>query len=124
MPGTLAIPTCWSASEPSHQRSPSAGMSTTFRGRRILPASEVVRVGDVLLYVLHRLEDLDLDPKSAGFAAVIYGHSHQPSSEVRDGILYLNPGSAGPRRFRLPVAIAKIRVVGTNLSPEFIHLRV
>jgi len=76
------------------------------------------------LYVLHRLEDLDLDPKTAGFAAVIYGHSHQPSSERRDGILFLNPGSAGPRRFRLPVAIAKIRVVGTNLSPEFIHLRV
>ena len=89
-----------------------------------LPVSEVVRVGDVLLYVLHRLEDLDLDPKTAGFAAVIYGHSHQPSSETRDGILFLNPGSAGPRRFRLPVAIAKIRVVGTNLSPEFIHLRV
>jgi uncharacterized protein len=89
-----------------------------------LPVSEVVSVGDVLLYVLHRLEDLDLDPKTAGFAAVIYGHSHQPSSETRDGILFLNPGSAGPRRFRLPVAIAKIRVVGTNLSPEFIHLHV
>jgi len=88
-----------------------------------LPVSEVVRVGDVLLYVVHRL-DLDLDPKTAGFAAVIYGHSHQPSSERRDGILFLNPGSAGPRRFRLPVAIAKIRVVGTNLSPEFIHLHV
>ena len=90
----------------------------------LLPRTEVVSVGDIRLYVLHELDALDLDPKTAGFAAVIFGHSHKPGSEVRDGVLFLNPGSAGPRRFRLPVTIAKIRIVGTSLSPDLIDLRV
>src|SRR5262245_61416804 len=83
-----------------------------------LPLSEVVGVGDIRLYVLHQLAALDLDPKAAGFAAVIFGHSHQPSSEMRDGVLFLNPGSAGPRRFTLPVSIARLRIAGRTLSHE------
>lgn len=89
-----------------------------------LPLSEVIDVGDVQLYVLHELSALDLDPKAAEFAAVISGHSHRPNAEVRDGVLFLNPGSAGPRRFALPVAVAKLRVIGKNVSHEFIELRV
>src|SRR5262245_24750745 len=66
-----------------------------------LPTTEVVEVGDLYIYVLHELSELDLDPKGAGFAVVISGHSHRPSGERRNGVLYLNPGSAGPRRFTL-----------------------
>jgi uncharacterized protein len=89
-----------------------------------LPLSEVIEVGEVHLYVLHEMSELDLDPKAAGFAAVIYGHSHRPSAEVRDGVLFLNPGSAGPHRFALPVSIAKLRVVGRTISHELIELQV
>ena len=63
-----------------------------------LPAVDVVDLGGTQLYVLHQLEHLNLNPAAAGFAAVIYGHSHEPSAEIRKGVLFLNPGSAGPRR--------------------------
>jgi len=89
-----------------------------------LPLSEVVAVGQLQLYVLHDLSELDLDPKAAKLAAVISGHSHRPNAEVREGVLFLNPGSAGPRRFALPVAVAKLRVLGTSLSHELIELTV
>ena len=89
-----------------------------------LPVTEVVEVGRLRLYVLHELSGLDLDPKAAGFAAVISGHTHRPSAEVRNGVLYLNPGSAGPRRFSLPVAVAKLQVVGETLSHEILELLV
>ncbi|MDJ0848850.1 MAG: metallophosphoesterase family protein [Myxococcota bacterium] len=89
-----------------------------------LPTRDVVEVGDRNLYVLHTLQDLDLDPAAAGFAAVICGHSHRPSAEVRDGVLYLNPGSAGPRRFTLPVAVARLTVSASGLDPELIELPV
>jgi putative phosphoesterase len=89
---------------------------------RALPLTEVVEAGAVSLYVLHELADLDLDPKAEGFAAVITGHSHQPKAELRDGVLYLNPGSAGPRRFKLPVALARLEIVGTSVSHEIVEL--
>ena len=89
-----------------------------------LPSSDVVEVGGRELYVLHAVQDLDLDPAVAGFAAVIYGHSHRPSAELRSGVLYLNPGSAGPRRFALPVAVARIRVSRSRLEPEILELAV
>jgi len=87
-----------------------------------LPMTEVVEVGGLHLYMLHQLAHLDLDPKAAGFAAVIFGHTHRPGADTRDGVLYLNPGSAGPRRFSLPIALAKLRVVDGQLSHEIIHL--
>ena len=87
-----------------------------------LPITEVVEVGDVHLYVLHDLAALDLDPKAAGFAAVISGHSHRPVADVRNGVLYLNPGSAGPRRFRLPIAVARLEIAGSRVSHEIIEL--
>jgi putative phosphoesterase len=89
---------------------------------RALPLTEVVQAGHLHLYVLHDLGTLDLDPKAAGFAAVISGHSHKPVAETRDGVLYLNPGSAGRRRFSLPICLARLRLTGDHLDYEFINL--
>ena len=75
-----------------------------------LPETAVVEAGGASLYVLHNLNALDLDPAAAGFQAVIAGHSHRPGIENRQGVLFVNPGSAGPRRFTLPVAVARLRV--------------
>lgn len=84
-----------------------------------LPLTEVVQVGDRYLYVLHDLADLDLDPAAAGFHAVIAGHSHRPAHVVKDEVHYINPGSAGPRRFKLPVSLASMRVVEGHFVIEF-----
>ena len=89
-----------------------------------LPLTEVVEVGDLQIYILHNLADLDLNPKAAGFAAVISGHTHRPNAQRRDDVLYLNPGSAGPRRFTLPIAVARIVVTGSHLSHEIVELHV
>lgn len=91
-------------------------------GVRNLPATQAIEVGGFGLYVLHILDDLDLDPAAAGFQTVIHGHSHQPSIRYIKDILYLNPGSAGPRRFRLPVTLARILIDGTAQHAEIIHL--
>ncbi len=87
-----------------------------------LPTTEIVDAGGSRFYVLHNIAELDRDPPGAGFAAVVYGHSHKPSIETREGVLYLNPGSAGPRRFDLPVTIARVRVSGRQLAPEIVEL--
>jgi putative phosphoesterase len=89
-----------------------------------LPQSRVVEVGGVLLYVLHELFCLDLDPAAAGLAAVIFGHTHSPRLERQNGVLFLNPGSAGPRRFTLPVTLARIKLQGISLHPELVELKV
>jgi uncharacterized protein len=89
-----------------------------------LPATETVAVGPCRLLLLHDIAELDLDPAAQGFAAVIFGHSHKPSIELRDGVLFLNPGSAGPRRFRLPVTIARLRVEGLRPYAEIVELDV
>jgi putative phosphoesterase len=89
----------------------------------VLPLTEVVQVGDAHIYVIHNLSDLDLDPKAAGLAAVISGHTHRPHAEVRDDVLYLNPGSAGPRRFTLPIAVARLEVSGLRISHQIVELR-
>jgi uncharacterized protein len=87
-----------------------------------LPMTNVLQVGPMSLYILHDLNQLDLDPRAAGFAAVLSGHSHKPREEWRDGILYFNPGAAGPRRFRLPVTVGRLRIAGDRISPEIVHL--
>jgi len=89
-----------------------------------LPATAHVEVGGLLFHVLHDISELDLDPAAVGYAAVVYGHSHQPSIEMREGVLFLNPGSAGPRRFNLPVSIARVSVSGQQLRPEIVELQV
>ena len=87
-----------------------------------LPLTDVVEVEHVRLYVLHILDDLDLDAAAAGFAAVIHGHSHKPLNETRRGVLLLNPGSAGPRRFQLPVTLMRLEVEGSRLAAELVDL--
>ena len=88
-----------------------------------LPYTEVVQVGQIYLYVLHDLNTLDLDPVAAGFNAVISGHSHIPKSEERNGVLFLNPGSAGPRRFDYPISIAFLYIKGTSIETEIVELK-
>jgi putative phosphoesterase len=89
-----------------------------------LPLTEVVELGGVYAYLLHDIADLDIEPAAAGMAAVITGHSHKPVAELRDGVLYLNPGSAGPRRFKLPITVARLRVTDGQLKPEIVRLEV
>ena len=91
---------------------------------RHLPETAVVEAENRVLYVLHDIGTLDLDPAAAGFAAVISGHSHQPHEEVRSGVLYLNPGAAGPRRFKLPISLARLHVSSGGLRVEFVELPV
>ena len=91
---------------------------------RKIPETNVVEAGGISIYVLHNLEDLDLKPEAAGFVAVIYGHSHVPKQETKNGVLYFNPGSAGPRRFRLPVSIGWLMVEGAQPRAEICHLDV
>jgi putative phosphoesterase len=87
-----------------------------------LAADEVVEVSGHSLYLLHNLAELDLNPKAGGFAAVLYGHSHQPSIEWKDGVLYFNPGSAGPRRFQLPVTLGWLDIAAAGIEPSHVKL--
>ena len=88
----------------------------------LLPATEAIELAGCLIYLLHSLDDLDLNPKAAGIGVVLYGHSHKPSIELRNGVLYLNPGSAGPRRFNLPITYALLRVHNSQPQAEILHL--
>jgi putative phosphoesterase len=89
---------------------------------RKLPETEVLEVGGISIYVLHDLAQLDLTPKAAGFAVVISGHSHVSKHEIRDGVLYFNPGSAGPRRFKLPISVGKLIVNDGGVHAEIVQL--
>jgi putative phosphoesterase len=87
-----------------------------------LRETEVVKFGDVFVYVIHDLAALDIDPHAAGVQVVISGHSHKPSVEHRDGILFVNPGSAGPRRFTLPISVADLTIDGGSVSARLVEL--
>ena len=89
---------------------------------RKLPEIEVVEIAGASMYVLHDLGQLDLKPEAAGFRVVISGHSHVPKQETRDGVHYLNPGSAGPRRFKLPICVGKLTVDGKDVYAEIIKI--
>lgn len=89
---------------------------------RTFPEWSVAKIGEVTLYVLHDLQGLDLDPSTAGFSAVIFGHSHEPHASWQNGVLYLNPGSAGPRRFRLPLSVAILSLDAHDLESRFAYL--
>ena len=90
-----------------------------------LPLTEVLQVGGVLLYVIHDVKDLDLNPSAASIRVVISGHSHQPTIREQNGVLYLNPGSAGPRRFKLPVSVARLEIDQTGMvTARLTELRV
>ena len=87
-----------------------------------IPDRKVVEIGGTSIYMLHDLKELDLTPEAAGFSVVITGHSHKPLIEKRRGVLYLNPGSAGPRRFKLPISVAHLKVSSGKATAEIIHL--
>lgn len=87
-----------------------------------LPMTQVVEAGGVTIYMLHILEQLDLEPRAAGFAMVISGHSHQPGQSEKGGVLYVNPGSAGPERFRLPIAVARLNLGMRPWNVEFVDV--
>jgi len=89
-----------------------------------IPATNILEIGEVSIYVLHSLQELDLKPQAAKFAAVVYGHSHVPKQELKNGVLYFNPGSAGPRRFRLPVSVGRIFLTNGKVEPEIVKLGV
>ena len=89
---------------------------------RKVPETQVVDLSGISLYVLHDLGTLDLKPQAAGFKAVIFGHSHVPKQEMRDGVLYFNPGSAGPRRFKLPITVGRLISEGESLRGEIIRI--
>jgi predicted phosphodiesterase len=87
-----------------------------------LPETESLEIDGRLIHVLHAIEDLDIDPAEAGFHAVIFGHSHRPSVETRSGVLYVNPGSAGPRRFDLPVTVATLSLQDGELRARIVDI--
>jgi putative phosphoesterase len=89
-----------------------------------LNATELVEIGGIAFYMVHDLADLDIDPRAAGVRAVISGHSHKPLVEERDGVLFVNPGSAGPRRFSLPVSVGFIEIAGGKLSARLQTLQI
>lgn len=88
----------------------------------LLPETEVVELAGHLFYLVHSIQDLDVNPKTAGIAVVISGHSHQPNIETRNGVIYLNPGSAGPRRFELPVTLALVPLTESEITPHLVQL--
>jgi uncharacterized protein len=89
---------------------------------RALPETELIEVDGTTIYILHDLSRLDLKPEAVQIAAVIYGHSHQPKIEEKNGVLYINPGSAGPRRFNLPITVGKLEIKKGKPIAEIIHL--
>ncbi|MGZ4831060.1 MAG: metallophosphoesterase family protein [Candidatus Angelobacter sp.] len=89
---------------------------------RQLAETEVVELGGLYLYVIHDVKALDLNPKAAEFSAVISGHSHKPKQEVKDGVLYFNPGSAGPGRFKLPISVGRLTIAGSRINGEILQI--
>jgi len=87
-----------------------------------LPETQVVELPGISIYVLHDLGTLDLKPQAAGFKVVISGHSHVPKQEMRDGVLYFNPGSAGPRRFKLPITVGRISIENGAVRGEIVTI--
>ena len=84
------------------------------------PESEIADLAGLHIYLIHDLNSLDLNPRAAGFAAVVSGHTHQPQQEVKNGVLYFNPGSAGPRRFKLPISVGRLEIVDGKVSGKIL----
>src|ERR1700681_2764672 len=91
---------------------------------RALPETEVVEAGGALIYMLHDRGQLDLRPEAAGVRVVVYGHSHHPKIEEKNGVLYFNPGSAGPRRFRFPVSVGRLTIAAGKVQAELVELKI
>ena len=91
---------------------------------RALPETEIIEVGGVSIYILHDRSRLDLKPEAAGLRVVVYGHSHQPKMEEKNGVLYFNPGSAGPRRFHLPVSVGRLTIAAGKVQAQLVELQI
>ncbi len=89
---------------------------------RQFPETEVVELAGRLIYIIHDVNALGLNPRAAGFAAVISGHSHVPKQETKGGVLYFNPGSAGPRRFKLPVSLGRLRIENADIQADILQI--
>lgn len=87
-----------------------------------LPMTDIYQSGEHTFYVVHNIDDLDVDPVSAGISVVIFGHSHEPLEETRNGVRFLNPGSIGPRRFQLPISFAMVEIDGAQFETRFVTL--
>jgi hypothetical protein len=92
------------------------------RWAKAFPETELIEQADTKIYVIHNVKELRFQPAERGIRVVISGHSHKPSVDERDGVLYLNPGSAGPRRFKLPIAVAKLRLSSKKVTAQLIEL--
>ena len=90
---------------------------------RKIPVTNVLEVAGASIYVLHNLNELDLKPEAGGFAVVVFGHSHVAKTEMKNGVLYFNPGSAGPRRFRLPITIGRLQINDGRVSGKIVEIR-
>jgi len=98
------------------------GNTDTDAWGRGLPKTNTLEAAGVRIYVVHDIEDLDIDPGAAGVSVVVYGHSHRPTAEHREGVLFLNPGAAGPRRFRLPGTVARLTIESGGADAEIIEI--
>ena len=98
------------------------GNNDTGEWAKDVPEFEILQAGEILVYVLHDLSELNLTPEAAGFRVVVSGHSHRPSIEEKGGVLYINPGSAGPRRFKLPIAAAELQIDGPSVRVRIVEL--
>jgi putative phosphoesterase len=98
------------------------GNNDTAPWARTIPATARVDFGNVALYAIHDLKEIDIDPRAAGVRVVVSGHSHRPACSERDGVLYVNPGSAGRRRFSLPIAAAELIIEGDAVTAKLVTL--
>jgi putative phosphoesterase len=98
------------------------GNTDTDAWGRGLPKTNILDAGGVRIYAVHDVADLDIDPRAAGVSVVVYGHTHRPSIERRDGVLFLNPGAAGPRRFSLPVTVARLVIESGGAEAEIVEI--
>jgi putative phosphoesterase len=100
------------------------GNNDTGEWATTIPDRETVTIGDISVHMLHIIKELNLDPQGTGIQVVVSGHSHKPLIEERAGVLFLNPGSAGPRRFKLPISVAHLQINGTHINARIIELAV
>ncbi len=94
-----------------------------YRWAYSLPETKALKIGDARIYLIHNINELEFSPASSGYQVIISGHSHKPSAVTRDGVLFVNPGSAGPRRFKLPVAVGKLYVDHLDIRAEIVYLQ-
>lgn len=98
------------------------GNNDTHAWAASLPQTRLLELAGVKLYLIHNLDDLELDPSAAGVQVIVSGHSHRPCVRERGGVIYVNPGSAGPRRFKLPISIAELEICGNVITPRLLEL--